>query len=99
MRDALLAFAHTPPGEDVLTEAERAMVAATADLAIGAAEIVLVSLDDLVLDPIPHNVPGTTSERPNWQRRVQSWADSLDEARATPAAAAALAAVVAARRA
>jgi 4-alpha-glucanotransferase len=99
MRDALLAFAHTPPGEDVLTEAERAMVAATADLAVGAAEIVLVSLDDLVLDPIPHNVPGTTSERPNWQRRVQSWADSLDEAHATPAAAAALAAVVAARRA
>jgi 4-alpha-glucanotransferase len=97
-RDALLAFAGTPPSEDALTEVERAMVAATAELAIGPAEIVLVALDDLVLDPVPHNVPGTTTQRPNWQRRVQGWADSLDETRATPAAAAAMVAVVAARR-
>ena len=98
MKDALIAFAHTPPEDDVLTEVERAMVAATADLALGPAEVVLVSLDDLVLDPIQHNVPGTVEQRPNWQRRVQAWADSLDESRAAPAALAAMAAVVAARK-
>lgn len=96
-RQALLAFAGYRAGEDHLTEAERAMVAVTTELAVGPAEVVLVALDDLVLDPVPHNVPGTVAQRPNWQRRVQGWADSLDESRATPAAAAAIAAVVAAR--
>jgi 4-alpha-glucanotransferase len=58
---------------------------------------VLVALDDLALDPVPHNVPGTVAERPNWQRRVERWADALDAARAAPAAVAAIAEVVAAR--
>ena len=98
MKQALLAFSGTRQGEDHLTEAERAMVAATADLALGPAEIVLVALDDLVLDPIPHNVPGTTTQRPNWQRRVQGWSDSLDESHAQPAAAATITAVIAARK-
>ena len=98
MRQALVAFAATRPGDDYLTEPERAMVAATTDLAVGPTEVVLVALDDLVLDPVPHNVPGTTHQRPNWQRRVQGWADSLDENRATPAANAAIAALVAARK-
>jgi 4-alpha-glucanotransferase len=97
MKQALIAFAATRPGDDYLTEAERAMVAATSDLAVGPAEIVLVALDDLAMDPVPHNVPGTTKQRPNWQRRVEGWADALDEQRAKPAAAAAIAAVVTAR--
>jgi len=97
MKQALIAFAATRPGDDYLTEAERAMVAATSDLAVGPAEIVLVALDDLAMDPVPHNVPGTTKERPNWQRRVEGWADALDEQRASPAAAAAIHAVVTAR--
>jgi 4-alpha-glucanotransferase len=96
-KTALLAFADAHVEHDTLTEVERAMVAATTDLALGAAEIVLVALDDLVLDPISHNVPGTVTERTNWQRRVQSWADSLDPERAQPAAAAAINALVAAR--
>jgi len=74
------------------------MVAVTEDLATSPAEIVLVALDDLVLDPVPHNVPGTVSERPNWQRRVQGWAESLDPERGTAAAVAAIAGVVAARK-
>jgi len=108
----MLAFADARIEQDTLTEVERAMVAATTDLAVGPAEIVLVTLDDLVLDPIPHNVPGTlpagqgpaanesvtrAKERPNWLRRVQSWNTSLDPERAQPAAAAAIAALVAAR--
>jgi 4-alpha-glucanotransferase len=96
-KTALLAFADAKLEHDTLTEVERAMVATTTDLALGPAEIVLVALDDLVLDPVPHNVPGTVAERPNWQRRVQGWAESLDPERAGPAAAAALNALTAAR--
>jgi 4-alpha-glucanotransferase len=100
---ALLAYAAKPgaisdTAGEALTGVERAMVAATADIASGPAEITLVALDDLVLDPVPHNVPGTVTERPNWQRRVERWADVLDPERAPPAAAAAITAVVAARR-
>lgn len=96
-RVALLAFTKPEISDGVLTDLERAMVATTADLAAGPAEVMLVALDDLVLDPVPHNVPGTTSQRPNWQRRVEGWSDSLDDDHATPAAAAAIAAVIAAR--
>ncbi len=97
-RAALLAFtsAEGHPN-DALTDVERAMVAATADLAHGAAEVVLVALDDLALEPFPHNVPGTTSQRPNWQRRVDRWSDALEPDRAAPAASAAIAAVTIAR--
>jgi 4-alpha-glucanotransferase len=80
------------------TDAERAMLGATADLAAGPAEVMLVALDDLVLDPVPHNVPGTTAERPNWQRRVRDWETALDPERASPLAAATIAAVAAARK-
>ena len=94
-RGAMLAFAGAT-SRDTLTDVERAMVAATADLARGPAEIVLVPLDDLTLEPMPHNVPGTVHERANWQRRIARWADALGPD-APPAAEAALAAVVAAR--
>jgi len=96
-RQALLAYVQPRVGGEVLTDVERAMVGATADLAAGPAEVVLVALDDLALDPVPHNVPGTTSQRPNWERRVEGWSEALDEATASPAAIAAIAAVVAAR--
>ncbi|HET7505279.1 MAG TPA: 4-alpha-glucanotransferase [Kofleriaceae bacterium] len=96
-RAALLAFVAPSVSGERLTDVERAMVGATADLAAGPAEVVLVALDDLALDPVPHNVPGTTTQRPNWQRRVEGWADALDEEHASDAAAAAVQAVVAAR--
>nr|MDQ3301633.1 4-alpha-glucanotransferase [Myxococcota bacterium] len=100
-RQALLSFAGMRgsgvEAGDPLTEVERAMVAATTDLAVGPAEVVLVALDDLALESEPHNVPGTMHERPNWQRRVPGWADALDETRASPAAAATIAALVTAR--
>jgi len=101
-RVALLAYAQpNSPGisvGDPLADVERAMVGATTDLAVGPAEVVLVALDDLALEPFPHNVPGTVHERPNWQRRVDRWSDALDEQRAAPPAAAAIAGVVTARR-
>ncbi len=92
-KTALLAMA--PPGP--LPDIERAMFAATAELAAGPADVLLVALDDLVLEPVPHNVPGTSTERPNWQRRVPGWANVLDDLKAPPAAAATIAAVSAAR--
>lgn len=97
-KTALLAFAGATLEGDLLTEVERTMVAVTTDLAVGPAEIVLVALDDLVLDPVPHNVPGTVDQRPNWRRRVQGWQESLDPERGSAAAVAAIAAVVAARK-
>lgn len=59
---------------------EPALVAAVRDLATGPAEVVLVSLDDIAHEEVPHNVPGTTTERPNWQRRVDEWERALDSA-------------------
>jgi 4-alpha-glucanotransferase len=94
---AILACAKPELAADSLTEVERAMVAMTTDLAVGPAEVVLVALDDLVLDPIPHNVPGTVVERPNWQRRVESWRTVLDPVKAPAAAAAAITALTVAR--
>jgi 4-alpha-glucanotransferase len=35
------------------------------------AEIALISLEDLWLERRPQNVPGTSSERPNWRRKAK----------------------------
>jgi 4-alpha-glucanotransferase len=34
-------------------------------------EIVLINLEDLWLETRPQNVPGTSSERPNWRRKAR----------------------------
>jgi 4-alpha-glucanotransferase len=40
----------------------------TDKLAASQAAVVLITLEDLWLEPLPQNVPGTSTERPNWQR-------------------------------
>jgi 4-alpha-glucanotransferase len=40
-------------------------------LAASPARYVLVTLEDLWLEDRPQNVPGTSTERPNWQRRAR----------------------------
>jgi 4-alpha-glucanotransferase len=45
-------------------------------LASSPARYVLVTLEDLWLEDRPQNVPGTSTERPNWRRRASR---SLDE--------------------
>jgi alpha-1,4-glucan:alpha-1,4-glucan 6-glycosyltransferase len=40
-------------------------------LSAGAADVVLASLEDLWLEPLPQNVPGTWQERPNWRRKAR----------------------------
>jgi 4-alpha-glucanotransferase len=39
-------------------------------LSAGASVLVLGTLEDLVAEPLRPNVPGTTSERPNWSRAL-----------------------------
>ncbi|HVV84690.1 MAG TPA: 4-alpha-glucanotransferase, partial [Kofleriaceae bacterium] len=72
-----------------------AMAACTQALAASPAHVVLVTVEDLWLEPAPQNVPGTSDERPNWRR---PWSRTLDEVLADPAMAAAHAAVAARRR-
>jgi 4-alpha-glucanotransferase len=96
-KEAVLALSPDLGPGSALADVERALIAVTAELAAGPAEVVLVALDDLALEPVPHNVPGTTTERPNWQRRIVGWDTSLDPATASPAAAGTIGAVVGAR--
>jgi 4-alpha-glucanotransferase len=68
------------PGLDGDAE-QRAMRAAldgcVAELAAGDAWLVLVSLEDLWLERAPQNVPGTSTERPNWRRKMRHSMEQL----------------------
>lgn len=46
-----------------------------------AAETVLINIEDLWRETLSQNVPGTSSERPNWRRKLRY---SIDELRANP---------------
>jgi 4-alpha-glucanotransferase len=48
-------------------------------LARGSARLLLVNLEDLWLEPLPQNVPGTWQERPNWQRKARFPLETLRE--------------------
>ena len=50
------------------------------DMGRSPAEIVLVNLEDLWLEARPHNVPGTSTERPNWRRPAAIGSSELDDA-------------------
>jgi 4-alpha-glucanotransferase len=51
-------------------------------LAESEADFLLVNLEDLWLEPMPQNVPGTWEERPNWKRKPRY---SLQQIRQMPA--------------
>ena len=51
-------------------------------LAESPAKAVVVNLEDLWLEPQPQNVPGTSSERPNWRRRMSRTLESMMEDKA-----------------
>jgi 4-alpha-glucanotransferase len=59
-----------------------------AALARSEAALVIASLDDLLVETAPQNVPGTTTERPNWRRRLR---EPLESILASPTIARALA--------
>jgi len=59
-------------------ETEAAVLrACLAHLAAGPAQMVVVALEDLWLEPRPQNVPGTTDEYPNWRRPARFAFDSF----------------------
>ncbi len=45
------------------------------------AETVLVNLEDLWLEEEPQNVPGTSSERPNWRRKARLSLEQIQDSR------------------
>jgi 4-alpha-glucanotransferase len=48
-------------------------------LASGDAYLVLVNFEDLWLEPLPQNVPGTGEERPNWKRKARFALEQIRE--------------------
>lgn len=79
-RDALIAFLRSRGwlNEEAL-QAATVLRAWLSHLASGNASLVLVNLEDLWLESLPQNVPGTWEERPNWQRKARY---SLEQIRA-----------------
>jgi 4-alpha-glucanotransferase len=78
-RDALIAYLRSCGRlNDEPPEAAAVLRAWLFDLAHSAADLTLVNLEDLWLEPLPQNVPGTWEERPNWRRKTHF---SLEEIR------------------
>lgn len=95
-RAALLAYVDGEAlAPAVLPDEERAMVGASIDLARGPSEVVLLTLEDLWLEPAPQNVPGTSHERANWLRPLEHSAVALGLEEGAEGASAALAAKLA----
>jgi 4-alpha-glucanotransferase len=74
-RDAALAAYAAHLGTE--PEARALLVAALRRLGGSPARIVSVALEDLWLEAEPQNVPGTSTERPNWTRRMAVPAGSV----------------------
>ncbi len=55
---------------DDATDLQDILTAVLSFLAASPAELVIVNLEDLWLEIMPQNVPGTGSERANWQRKT-----------------------------
>jgi 4-alpha-glucanotransferase len=55
---------------DATADAQAVLSACLAFLSTSPGRVVLVNLEDLWLETRPQNVPGTSSERPNWQRKA-----------------------------
>jgi 4-alpha-glucanotransferase len=49
-------------------------------LGASPAEVVLVNLEDLWLETHPQNVPGTSTERPNWRRKARLTIEQIQRA-------------------
>jgi 4-alpha-glucanotransferase len=82
--EALVAAGALPAGlvADAPGTPELVVAALYAELATGPAHDVLVTAEDLWLETSPQNVPGTSTERPNWCR---PWSKPLSDALTDPA--------------
>ena len=74
LRGHLAAIGPLAPDAD----AEAAVGACVAELGASQARLVLISLEDLWGERLPHNVPGTWLERPNWRRRARHRIEEFD---------------------
>jgi 4-alpha-glucanotransferase len=84
-RAALAGFEAGPENVDACADA---MTVCTQQLAESPAHMVLVTMEDLWLEPAPQNVPGTSDDRPNWRR---PWSRSFEDVVCDPMISAALA--------
>lgn len=64
------ALAAAAAARGVAPDAASLFAALAPELAATAAPWVTIALEDLWGEPEPHNVPGTSTERPNWRRRA-----------------------------
>ncbi|HEY7321424.1 MAG TPA: 4-alpha-glucanotransferase [Candidatus Binatia bacterium] len=79
IREALIAYLKSRGWlTEELPEPLAVLRAWLSQLAGSDAYLLLLNLEDLWLEPLPQNVPGTWEERPNWKRRARF---SLDEIR------------------
>ncbi len=83
-------------GAEVPVEPRAVLKAALQWLGGTPAQVILPTLEDLWLEERPQNVPGTSSERPNWRRR---FARTIDDAFTDPEVVAILTALQRARAA
>jgi 4-alpha-glucanotransferase len=81
------ALAGFEAGADNVDACADAMTVCTQQMADSPAHMVLVTMEDLWLEPMPQNVPGTSEERPNWRR---PWVRSFEDVLTDPMIAAAL---------
>jgi 4-alpha-glucanotransferase len=71
IRTRLASFVHEEGlAESPATVSTELLEGLLAFLAGSEAEIVIISLEDLWGETSPQNVPGTSTERPNWRRRL-----------------------------
>ena len=79
IREALIAYLKSRGWLDGESPEPLAILRAwLSQLASEDAYLLLLNLEDLWLEPLPQNVPGTWEERPNWKRKARF---SLDEIR------------------
>ncbi len=77
-REALVAYLKSRGWlDEANTNAAAVLRAWLCCLANGRTGLLLVNLEDLWLEPLPQNVPGTWEERPNWKRKAQFPLDAL----------------------
>jgi 4-alpha-glucanotransferase len=82
-RAALITYLKTSGRLDTESaDAEAVLRAWLSHLAASNVEFLLINLEDLWLEPLPQNVPGTWDERPNWKRKARY---SLEQIRELPA--------------
>ena len=79
-REALLAYLRSRGGLSQEAPDTAAILQAWLFLmAKSDANLLLVNLEDLWLEPAPQNVPGTWEERPNWRRKAKFSLESIRE--------------------